>query len=61
MLSQSEMEEMVIKAKQSLTDEQIKDVIRRCSYGGSMVMRPPLDCQGITLKGGEVINGKTNA
>ena len=54
MLEQSEMDKIVLDAKKQLSDEQIKDVIRKCSYGGkpvNMVM---------TLKGGEFIDGKTN-
>lgn len=60
MLDQTEMDKVVMEAKKSLSDEQIKDAIKRCSYGGPMVNRP-LDCQGIIMKGGETINGKTNA
>jgi len=37
MLSQSEMDKAVMEAKKSLSDEQIKDAIKRCSYGGPMV------------------------
>jgi len=59
MLTQSEMDKAVLEAKKSLSDEQIKDAIRKCSYGGSIVNRP-LDCQGINMRGGEII-GKTNA
>ena len=68
MLEQSEMDKVVLEAKKSLSDNQIKDALRKCSYGGSpvnMVMTTrvasPLDCQGIIMKGGDVINGKTNA
>jgi len=59
MLNQSEMDKLVLEAKKSLSDEQIKDAVKRCSYGGSIVNRP-LNCQGIIMKGGEII-GKTNA
>ena len=45
MLSQSEMDKMVLEAKKSLSDEQIKDAIRKCSYGGR-----PVD---MSLKGGK--------
>jgi len=37
MLNQSEMDKAVLEAKKSLSDEQIKDAIRKCSYGGSPV------------------------
>jgi len=37
MLSQSEMDKAVIEAKKSLSDEQIKDAVRKCSYGGNPV------------------------
>ncbi len=37
MLSQSEMDKAVLDAKKSLSDEQIKDAIKRCSYGGKPV------------------------
>jgi len=37
MLNQSEMDKVVLEAKKSLSDEQIKDVIKRCSYGGKPV------------------------
>jgi len=60
MLNQSEMDKAVLETKKSLSDEQIKDAIKRCSYGGPMVSRP-LDCQGIMMKGGETLYGKTNS
>ena len=59
MLTQSEMDKLVLEAKKSLSDEQIKDAIRKCSYGGSIVNRP-LDCHGINMKGGMTL-GKANA
>lgn len=59
MLKPDEMDRYVIEAKKQLTDEQIKDAVRKASYGGSMVIRP-LDCQGINMRGGDFINGKTN-
>lgn len=34
MLTDKEMDEIVLRAKKSMTDEQIKDAVRRCSYGG---------------------------
>jgi len=59
MLSQKEMDKAVLEAKKSLSDEQIKDAIKRCSYGGSIVNRP-LDCQGIMIEKGGMTLGKTN-
>lgn|GEM_PF-2253507 len=59
MLSQSETDKVVLEAKKSLSDEQIKDAVRKCSYGGCMVERP-LNCQGISMRGGEIRYGKTN-
>lgn len=37
MLTQDEMDKAVLEAKKSLSDEQIKEAIKRCSYGGSPV------------------------
>jgi len=66
MLSQSDMDKAVLEAKKSLSDEQIKDAVRKCSYGGN-----PATMQTIggyvtdpeiyqKMRGGEIINGKTN-
>jgi len=52
MLTQSEMDKAVLEAKKSLSDEQIKDALRKCSYGGKPVT--------MDLKGGDMRNGKTN-
>ncbi len=38
------LEELIIQAKKSLTEEEIKDVIKNCSYGGKPV--------NMSLKGG---------
>ena len=52
MLSQEEMDKVVLEAKKSMTVEEMKDAIKRCSYGGKPV--------NMSLKGGDMINGKTN-
>lgn len=59
MLTEDEMDRIVLEAKKSLSEEQIKDAVRRCSYGGSV--SKPLDCMGVTMemKGGACF-GKTN-
>jgi len=49
MLEQSEMDKAVLEAKKSLSDEQIKGAIRKCSYGGK-----PVDMK---LKGGVTLEG----
>ena len=59
-MTNEDMEKVLQEAKKSLSDEQIKDAIRKCSYGGSMVIRP-LDCQGINIRGGDILYGNTNA
>ncbi len=64
MLTQSEMDKLVMEAKKSLSDEQIKDAIKRCSYGGSPVdMCITTGCidARLVMKGGDICNGKTNA
>ena len=64
MLNQDELDKLVIEAKKQLTAEQIKEAIRKTSYGGRAIgidLKRPLDCMGISLKGGENIYGKTNA
>lgn len=54
MLTKKEMDKAILEAKKSLSDEQMKDALRKYSYGGK-----PADMS--LKKGGEIINGKTNA
>lgn len=52
-MNQKEIDDMVKDAKKILTVEEIKDAVKRCSYGGKAI--------GMSLKEvGEIINGKTN-
>ncbi len=37
MLTQDEMDKVVLEAKKSLSEEQMKDALRKCTYGGPMV------------------------
>jgi hypothetical protein len=53
MLEQSEMDKIVLDAKKQLNDEQIKEAMRKCSYGGKPIT--------MDLKGGDMRYGKTNA
>lgn len=39
MLTQEEMDKIVRDAKKDLTTEQIKDALRKCSYGGPVDMK----------------------
>ena len=57
--TQSEIDKAVIEAKKKLRDDEIMDVLKKCSYGGKPVK--PLDCRGITMemKGGVAL-GKTD-
>ena len=60
--TQSEIDKAVIEAKKKLRDDEIMDVLRKCSYGGPITSKSRykrLDCQGLIMKGGEVI-GKTD-
>lgn len=59
MLSQEEMDKVVLEAKKSLSEEQMKDALRKCSYGGIGI--GTLDCKGIMIEKGGVPLGKTNA
>jgi len=64
MLNQSDMDKVVLEAKKSLSDEQIKEAIRKCSYGGSMVICGDNSTESVLpnrfMKGGDSF-GKTNA
>ncbi len=59
MLTQSEMDKVVLEAKKSLTEEQIKDAIRKCSYGGPITSKSEYK-RMVIQKGGDMIYGKTN-
>lgn len=50
MLTQEEMDKIVRDAKKDLTTEQIKNALRKCSYGGPV----PVD---MGLKGGDSFEG----
>jgi hypothetical protein len=56
--SQSEIDQAVMQAKKDLTIEEVKEAVRRCSYGGKSVGMS-LKGLGTELKGG-VCLGKTN-
>jgi len=51
MLSQKEMDEVLRQAKKSLTEEELKETLKKCSYGGEPI--------NMSMKGGDLI-GKAN-
>ena len=50
--TQSEIDKAVIAAKKKLRDDEIMDVLKKCSYGGKPVT--------MDLKGGDLKHGKTD-
>lgn len=59
MLSQEEMDKVVLEAKKSMTVEQMKDAIQKCSCGGPITSKSEYK-RMVIQKGGDMINGKTN-
>jgi len=53
MLTQSEMDKLVMEAKKSLSDEQIRDAIKRCSYGGPITSKSEYK-RMVVQKGGDL-------
>lgn len=51
-VSSKDIEDAIVRAKKELTTEEIKDALRKCSYGGK-----PID---MSMKGGGIVIGKTN-
>ena len=49
MLTQKEMEEVLKQAKKTLSEEELKETLKKCSYGGEPV--------NMSMRGGEEFEG----